>query len=573
MQPALTADNTINPTQDVQALCGLVLSVIQKKADYDALLDFLEPVATRSVNMAPDAAERLMLLFNEVEQHAALNNQLHQIISTETAPTLVLSEAGVVLAQNESATAMFAIQEGDPHTRLGLSAQDFEQFQQRIYRHQGPTLLSTRPQSLLRHGSALGEGPPLVLTATYHAQHRVFLLQSLDCRWPTSVDAALQEVFGLTGSERDILASLAQGMSAEDISTQRCRSLGTVRQQIKSLMQKLEASRQSQVIALGAALANRTTSQLPRHSAAGRFSSSPLELGDFIRGHRRVGWRRYGDPHGHPVLLLHGPFFGAGDFEQDRDLARERGLNVWVPERPGYGRTLPAAHGVDPLDNQVDDALALMDQQGLTRVHLLSHESGLIPALGLATRHPDRFSGLLSVSPSGHFGKDADLSGVPRQQRMLLWAAAHSPWMLRMMIRLVMVQARKLGPERWVSGVFADAPHELAVLYTDSSRQGTLGTYSYNFSQHGAGLELDVQQTTTSWHLMFQTLQQPFLGLMGVHNGTTPPTFVRNLLTVRPDLELEELPDAGQTLSISHAPLVFDRLMDMIRQSEKGIPH
>ena len=460
----------------------------------------------------------------------------------------------MVLAQNESAEALFGAREGDTHTRLGLSAADFAAFQQRIYRHQGPTLVSTR---------AGGKAPPLVMTGIYNAQHRVFLLQSLDCRWPASVDQALQEVFGLTAAERDILAALAQGQTAEDISEQRFRSLGTVRQQIKSLMQKLDATRQNQVIALGAALANRTTSQLPRHNAPGALATAPLELGEFVSGYRRVGWRRYGRPQGKPVLLLHGPFFGAGDFEQDRELATRHGLDVWIPERPGYGRTLPASLGDDPVDNQVDDALALLDQQGLERVTLLAHESGLIPALALATRYPERFTGLLVVSPSGYFGPGVSLEAVPRQQRMLLWAAAHAQWMSRMMIRLGMVQVRKLGPERWVEAVFADAPQELAVLRRDSSRQGTLGTYSFNYSQHGAGLELDLQQTTTAWHEMLRDLRIPFLGLMGGLNRTTPPDFVRNLLTIQPALVLEEVPDAGQTLSVSHAPLVFERLVPL----------
>ncbi|WP_430460763.1 alpha/beta fold hydrolase [Thalassolituus sp. LLYu03] len=544
-------------TDDIRRM---VMSVIQNQQDYDALLSYLEPVTRRGGPLTAEATMQLALLMNDVEQQAALNDQLYSLVKDESAPTLVLTEAGVILTQNHSAASLFHSMDGDNYARLGVSARAFEDFQRRIFIHRGPTLLQTYP------------GPekdtPLIMTATYYEPHRVFVLQSLECRWPESIDQALQELFGLTASERDILACLAQGMSAESISEQRVRALGTVRQQIKSLMQKLGTNRQNQVVSLGSAIANRTQGTVQKHSQPGLISPCPLELGELVSNNRLVGWRRYGRKSGHPVILLHGPFFGAGDFERDRELAHEYNLCVWIPERPGYGRTPPAPRDADPLDVQVADVLALMKDQGIDKACLLSHEAGLIPALALATRYPKRFTGLLAVSPSGHFKPGVDLEGVPRQQRMLLWAARHAHWMLRMMIRLGMVQVRQLGPERWVEAIFADSPHDLEVLHADAVRQGKLGTYHYNYSQNGAGLELDVQQTTTAWDQMVSEVRQPFVGIMGGRNHTTPPDFVRTLCDLNPALRLHEIADAGQTLSISHAHEVFAELAAMISSTQ-----
>lgn len=548
--PLTTAD--VNPDE----IRSMVLSVIRSQQDYDTLLHYLEPVTRTGGPLSREATMEMALILSDVEHQAALNDQLYNLVKDERAPTLVLTEAGVILAQNYAASTLFHSVDGDNYIRLGISARAFSDFQRRIYVHRGPTLLQTYP--------SVEKDTPLIMTATYYEPHHVFVLQSLECRWPESVDHALQELFDLTASERDILACLAQGMTAEQISEQRVRSLGTVRQQVKSLMGKLGTNRQNQVVSLGAAIANRTQGSVRKHSQPGLMSSSPLELGELVSHNRLVGWRRYGAKNGYPVLLLHGPFFGAGDFGQDRDLATEHNLSVWIPERPGYGRTPPVPRDADPLDVQVADCLALMKDQGIEKACLLSHEAGLIPALALATRYPDRFTGLLAVSPSGHFKPGVDLEGVPRQQRMLLWAARHAHWMLRMMIRLGMVQVRQLGPERWVEAIFADSPHDLDVLNGSSMRQGKLGTYHYNYSQNGAGLELDVQQTTTAWDRMVGEVQQPFRGIMGGLNHTTPPDFVRTLLELNPGLLLQEIPDAGQTLPLSHATLIFQQLAQMI---------
>ena len=536
----------------------MVLAIIHHQRDYDALLQFLEPVTSSGLPLNTDATMELALLISDVERQAMHNDQLHNLIKDEQSATLILTETGTVLTHNRAAQALFNLLDGDGYARLGISQHEFELFRERLVRLNGPTLIKTWPPE--------HQDTPLIMTATYYAPHRVFVFQSLECRWPESVDQALSEVFGLSSAERDILAALAQGLTAEQISEQRCRALGTVRQQIKTVMQKMGANRQNQVVAVGAALANRTGNTTLQHEQPRLMSPWPLELGDVVRNGRLVGWRRYGPASGQPVLLIHGPFFGAGDFEQDRELAHRHNLNVIIPERPGYGRTPPAAPGIDPLDNQVDDCLAVLKHLEIEQAWLLSHESGLIPALALATRYPQRFSGLLAASPSGRFNPGVDLTGVPAQQRAMLWSARHAFWITRMLIRLGMVQVRKLGPDRWVEAIFADSPDDLAILHADNTRQGKLGTYHYNYSQNGAGLELDLQQTTTDWDRMVADVQQPFYGIMASHNRTTPPRFVRTLQELNPNLQLQEW-NAGQTLVISHAEALFATLATLVNGS------
>ena len=56
---------------------------------------------------------------------------------------------------------------------------------------------------------------------------------------------------------------------------------------------------------------------------------------------RIVGIYEYGDPAGAPVMVLHGtPACGAG-FAWADDPARERGLRLVAPDRPGVGLSSP----------------------------------------------------------------------------------------------------------------------------------------------------------------------------------------------------------------------------------------
>ncbi|MFY9180484.1 MAG: alpha/beta fold hydrolase, partial [Venatoribacter sp.] len=166
------------------------------------------------------------------------------------------------------------------------------------------------------------------------------------------------------------------------------------------------------------------------------------------------------------MLLLHGPFFGAGDLPAERALARELGLDIIAPERPGYGRTEPPLSYQNALDAQVDDTLAVLDALGFEQFKILSQDIALVPALQLCQRIPERVISLTAASAPAPFKEMEQITGMPGKQRMFIWATRHANWLVRLLIRLGMVQMRRLGPQRWMEGVFGDVPNEMAVLNT-----------------------------------------------------------------------------------------------------------
>jgi DNA-binding CsgD family transcriptional regulator len=58
----------------------------------------------------------------------------------------------------------------------------------------------------------------------------------------------LQEAYGLTRSEADVAIRLADGDSIPEISDRRRSAVGTVRIQVKSVLLKMGARRQSEVV-------------------------------------------------------------------------------------------------------------------------------------------------------------------------------------------------------------------------------------------------------------------------------------------------------------------------------------
>jgi 3-oxoadipate enol-lactonase len=69
----------------------------------------------------------------------------------------------------------------------------------------------------------------------------------------------------------------------------------------------------------------------------------------------------------------------------------------------GHGKS-PVPPGPYTLDNLVDDAVALLDEVGAARAHLVGLSLGGMTFLRLAARHPDRVRRLVVLCTSAYYG-------------------------------------------------------------------------------------------------------------------------------------------------------------------------
>lgn len=119
---------------------------------------------------------------------------------------------------------------------------------------------------------------------------------------------------------------------------------------------------------------------------------------------------------GVPVLFLHGNLSSATWWEETM-LALPEGFRGVAPDQRGYGDADPeakidATRGVADL---VEDAIALMDQQGESKFHLVANSLGGVVAWGLVAGHAERLLSVTLVDPGSPFGfgSTKDVDGTP----------------------------------------------------------------------------------------------------------------------------------------------------------------
>lgn len=549
---------------DTPDLVALVYGVAEQRAEFDELVSALMPMIRGDSVLPPEVALQLSTALIEIEDHAAMEDELYGLVNEQGAAALALSEAGQILTLNTTASELFSISTGDGLSALNISRTEFERFRRRVATYSGTTLVKAFRRA------REGQNIPILMYAVYNHRYRSFVLTALSQAWPDSVDQAMGELFELSRSEREILSLLARGINSEAIAKQRFRAPATVRQQIKSIMQKMGVSSQLEAAALAAtaaATAAAVEAATGGDTAGGEVgvapaleSDAPLRFGTIFRGKRRVGWRRFGVPSGRTVLLLHGPSFGAGEYPADRRAAMRYGLDVYAIERPGYGRTDVPPRTEDVLECQCRDILALFKQEKLERVSVLAHEVGLIPALELAHHHGERVKAILAVSAAPPFREMEQIDAMPVHQGVFIQAARHAPWLARLMVRLLMVRTRRLGPERWTEVIFQGLEPDSRVIRRESLRPGVIGTYSFYLNQMGAGFEVDLKVMLRDWGPLVVDPGVPLVLLQGGKNPTTPPAALKAFRDLNPRIPMEIVENAGLTLAIAEPELIYRRL-------------
>lgn len=174
-------------------------------------------------------------------------------------------------------------------------------------------------------------------------KHYKFTLWKIEL--PSESEDYIRRTLNLTNTELDILKLCLQRYSVHAIADIRGSSLNTIRTHVKNIKNKFRSHSLTDVI-------SSTHEIIALHHTA--QSGSTHFKNDYIPRQRNVGlvklpaspyqveYSRYGNPEDKPLVILHSIEYGISPPKAFLELAHEKGFCVYVPVRPGFGRTTPA---------------------------------------------------------------------------------------------------------------------------------------------------------------------------------------------------------------------------------------
>lgn len=137
-------------------------------------------------------------------------------------------------------------------------------------------------------------------------------------------------------------------------------------------------------------------------AAAERVSEDEGAISELRFAHRgrAVAYKLAGGHHvGIPVVLVHG-FGGDSDNWLFNIEALAAGRPVYAIDLPGHGKSEKHIERGD-VDELADAVVALMDEVGAARAHLVGHSLGAAAAFEALSRHPERVASVAGLAPAG----------------------------------------------------------------------------------------------------------------------------------------------------------------------------
>ena len=519
----------------------------------------------------PDIAphlDRAWVFLDRYDPAKSEGNYRSVLDEVPRAAAFVADGGARVAACNRAARLAFGIEDGGPIMALPFEAEDVDTLRaviRKVAAGKAERVMTLRMRSqvtgsvvIVRVGPVESrETPPLAL------------VMSNELVWPEGFETTLQEAFGLTGAEVDIVRGVTMGQPLKDIADSRGRSLETVRTQLRSILAKTETHGQSELVRVVLGLMD--LALVP--GARGLAAPPPVEVeargpepvpvqSMRVQGGRKLEWIEFGDPGGVPVVYMHLDYGLVRWPVRAERAAAARGLRVIVPFRAWYGRTSGLTRGVDHLDGVTADYAAVLDHLGVRNAAAITQGADLRFALNLSVLRPDLVRCVLGCAAQLPLRTPAQYERMDKWQRFVLANARYAPKVLPFIVKAGFSLVRSLGPEAFFRKVNSGSPADMAAFENPEIRAAVLagalqtllvpgGTGAEAFTREALGSERD-------WSAIVRAVRVPVVLLQADQDPQTPVQTVREHMAEFPHLDVRFLAFTGQLLLFARWPEVLD---------------
>ncbi len=273
---------------------------------------------------------------------------------------------------------------------------------------------------------------------------------------------------------------------------------------------------------------------------------------------RRIGYAEFGDPHGAPVLAVHGTPGSRFMFALTDQAARERRLRIVAPDRPGYG--LSEFHREDDLVRLAADLKAIADALDLNRFAVIGISGGGPHAIAAAAAMPERIALLALVSPVGPIADCETKLRMTKLHRLIFTRIGRSRssgaaffWSLRYLVRFAPDVAYRLLRQRVVAS-------DSKLLLREEVKANLQTALREGLRPGIEGARQDLRLFCAPWGLRLEEIDVPAVIWQGSDDTIVPPGGAYHLAETLPNCRLDVIQGGGHYWVFGQ----FHRVLDAV---------
>ncbi|MGR3504058.1 helix-turn-helix transcriptional regulator [Pseudaestuariivita sp.] len=562
-------------TEDWDDLIGRVYDVALDPARYEDLLDTWESTvgplrsdANRTILLEEPSLighfERADAVLDGMGARAGQDEVTGILAQFETVAAVVISDRLGVLGLNPGARHLLGAEVGTPVSAFAIEPQDRAALARHVAKmlhmaESAPSVFRVRAAEVDRfivfhmRRAARKDGAPIVIAVTS------------DLRWPAGFADILNEAFGLSNAETDVVRLLVECCSVKDIAATRGRSVETVRAQVKAILAKTETRSQIELIRLALSMMDiagvtADASPGPRLLNGGTGSLTPLSFQTtYGPDGRAIDYLVYGDPLGTPVLFFHMDFGMIRWPASAEAEAKRLGLKIIAPVRGGFGGSDAIHKGASFGETAAADALAVLDAEDVSRCPVIALAADHMIALAMERQRPGTLSAIIAAA--GYFPcvSAEQVERMHKWHRFIQAGARYTPHLLPFLVKAGFHLARRNGKRAFVHSVFGASPADIETFEDPEVFEALVTGSEICLSDTHSGHRAFTEQTLWEHSAELPKLLAwsadlglPYHSLNGLQDPGTHADTIAEHRAMYPWIEFETYEDAGQLLFFRH---------------------
>ena len=268
-----------------------------------------------------------------------------------------------------------------------------------------------------------------------------FVLKRMGTDYQAVISKFVSDSFSLTEAEFTLVSELISGGTLREISDRLGKSWETTRSQVKTLTNKLGVNSQGDILRM----VNQAATLMPPEALA-KVTGQNSALRTLTRPDGRTICYEIDGPRSDKTLVhLHGLLEGRHWPETARNHALRRGWQVIRISRAGRGASsVNAKLKQELLQDHVDDVMAIMDHEGISRFSVYGAADGFAVGYPLALQHPERVKMIVGLEVTPPILPREDIAGFSGKMKTFGLACLYAPKTIKFMLGIALTKLEKL---------------------------------------------------------------------------------------------------------------------------------
>ncbi len=275
--------------------------------------------------------------------------------------------------------------------------------------------------------------------------------------------------------------------------------------------------------------------------------------------HRRMAYRRFGDPVGMPVLALHGTPGSRLKYAIADEAAKDAGLELLSIDRWSYGKS--DGHPQPSLATFAEDMEDFADHLGLSKFGVLGVSGGGPFAAAVAAALGGRVSALALVAPVGPIAGAPIMPELSPFHAFAFRGLARTPGAMRMIFSgFRHLISRSDGSLAMRIASSRAAAVDRGMLCRPRERQSLIDAFRAGLEPSAAGPATDLNLFGRAWDFAPERISSPSRLWIGSEDRHVPVSAARLLATRIPGCICSDLEGAGHYWVMQNMPEVLSWL-------------